>query len=404
MDAQDGSDVARRSDRETDEGRREAEQLRKDRERAERAAAKEADRARRDAEKARQAAQKQAEVAARERERLEHEHERVERAAAKETERAQRERERSVREAEREAAQAQREAAKAVQAAALAQQRAARQVEKARARAIGAGLAPDDEPAPRPVRLPREVEALWRTAEPGRRGPRPSLSLERIVDAAIALADAEGIGAVSMARLAESLGFTTMSLYRYVASKDEVAAMMTDRAAGTPPSADDTDLDWRSRMERLLRHQALVLRAHPWLPSAGTSIHTIGPNRLAWMEAMLAALGGTGLPEHEKVKVTGLLAAHALDEVRIAGQLAGYAREVAEQSAADGEQRVSGYGDIVAALIDPAEHPALVRAVAAAAFATDAPAADDLGLGTRLILDGVTALITAHATVASPRP
>ncbi|MGW6128831.1 TetR/AcrR family transcriptional regulator [Cellulomonas sp. NPDC055163] len=390
-------DDAAAVEREAQAARREAELLRRDREKAQGAAAKEAERQRRDREKADQAAAKDAERARRDRER-------AERAAAKEAERSRAERERELQQAERDAARAQREAEKAVQAAALAQQRAAREVAEARRRAARAGLAPAEEAPDRPVRLPRDVEVLWRAAEPPRRGPRPSLTLDRIADAAVALADSEGLGAVSMARLAESLGFTTMSLYRYVSSKDEVLALMADAAVGPPPAPEPGAPDgWRPRLEQLVRAQGPVLRAHPWLAQSDAALHATGPHRLAWMEAMVGALDGTHVHAAEKLGVAALLASHALSEARLASEFTAYERAAAEPQD-DDTPRVADYGAIIAALVRPDEHPALAAAVDEGAFAFDGPPDDpDLDFGARLILDGVAALVAERsAGDASP--
>lgn len=379
-------------EREAQAARREAELFRRDRDKAQQAAAKEAERLRRDREKAAQTAAKEAARARRDQER-------AERAAAKEAQRARAERERELQQAERDAARAQREAEKAVQAAALAQQRAAREVAEARRRAARAGLAPADEAPERPVRLPRDVEVLWRAAEPPRRGPRPSLTLDRIADAAVALADAEGLGAVSMARLAESLGFTTMSLYRYVSSKDEVLALMADSAVGPPPAPEPGAPEgWRPRLEQLVRAQGPVLRAHPWLAQSDAALHATGPHRLAWMEAMVGALDGTGLHAAEKLGVAALLASHALSEARLASEFTAYERAAAEPQD-DDTPRVADYGAIIAALVRPDEHPALALAVQEGAFAFDDPAPDDpdLDFGAGLILDGVAALVAGRS-------
>ena len=341
--------------READDARREAEALRRDRERDERAAEKQAERARRDAEKA-------------------------ERERAKSDENAQRERERAARDAAREAGRALRDAAKAERAAALAQQRAAREAEKARVEAERAG----EVSAPLLDGVPRDVAVLWRTPAPGRRGPRPGLTVEQIADAGIALADAEGIGAVSMARLAESLGFTTMSLYRYVSSKDEVLALMSDRAGGQPPAVGPEVGDWRARLELLLGEQRPVIAAHPWLAQTTTVLHALGPNRLAWMEAMLAALDDTPLSPSERLAVTGVLAAHMLDEARVATALADRRKALADEHAPAPDE-------LVLLLADENTHPALVGAARSGAFAVrdDEP----LPFGTRVILGGVEAMI-----------
>ena len=87
--------------------------------------------------------------------------------------------------------------------------------------------------------LPRGVALAWGVAAHPQRGPKRELSIERIVEAAIDIADAEGLAAVSMSRVAASLGFTTMSLYRYVTSKDDLILLMQE-GASLPPVPDDT--------------------------------------------------------------------------------------------------------------------------------------------------------------------
>ena len=74
----------------------------------------------------------------------------------------------------------------------------------------------------------RSVELLWGQPERPNRGPKPGLSVERIVRVAIEIADAEGLPAVSMQRVASEFGFTTMSLYRYVPGKNELIDLMIE--------------------------------------------------------------------------------------------------------------------------------------------------------------------------------
>ena len=84
------------------------------------------------------------------------------------------------------------------------------------------------------VPLPPGLDLLWGRRERGKRGPRAGLSADAIVAAAVRVADAEGLEAVSMARVAKELGFTTMSLYRHVSGKDELLQMMWDASAQVP--------------------------------------------------------------------------------------------------------------------------------------------------------------------------
>src|ERR1700757_4350953 len=100
--------------------------------------------------------------------------------------------------------------------------------------------------APRP--LPPGLDLLWGRRERGKRGPRPGLSPDAIVEAAVRVADADGLEAVSMARVAKELGFTTMSLYRYVANKDELLQLMWNAATfGAERLVIEGD-DWGARV------------------------------------------------------------------------------------------------------------------------------------------------------------
>ncbi|AEE47823.1 TetR/AcrR family transcriptional regulator C-terminal domain-containing protein [Cellulomonas fimi] len=402
--------------REDADARRELDALRRDREKAERAAAKEAERARRDREKAERTAARDAERAQRDADRrrrdeekaeqdrlkalrqaeeareralldAQRDRERRETEARKEAERAQAERERAARDAAREAGRALREAEKAARDAALAQQRAAREAERARREAARAGTDPAPALTVDAAALPPDLAVLWRVPEPPRRGPRPGLTLDAIADAAVALADAEGIGAVSMARLAESLGFTTMSLYRYVASKDEVVSLMADRASGRPPAVGREVGDWRARLELLVALQQPVLHAHPWLAHAGTVLHAIGPNRLAWMEAMIAALEDTPLGEDEKVAAVGILAHHQLGELTLYASWAERERTVQEATASPYDM-----DGLLLAVATPDAHPAVRRAASAGAFGAELESSP-VSFGTRLVLDGIAALV-----------
>src|SRR5690606_24295200 len=102
--------------------------------------------------------------------------------------------------------------------------------------------------SPAPDELPRIVQLAWGLDDRGTRGPRRTLTLEQVLDAAIAVANEEGFAALSMSRVAKQLGFTTMSLYRYVDSKDQLVELAWDRALGPPPEL-PAEGDWRDRLD-----------------------------------------------------------------------------------------------------------------------------------------------------------
>jgi AcrR family transcriptional regulator len=392
--------------RETEDARKQAEALRKDREKAAHAAAKEAARAERDREQAR----REAEKARRDREK-------AARAAEKEAERRRAEQDRGVREVEREADRAEREAEKAALDAALAAQRAARQVERARLRAQAV-----EEPVPDAEQgLPPGLALLWRPAPVGRRGPRPGLTLAGIAEAAVALADAEGLAAVSMARVAERVGVTTMALYRYVSSKDDLLALMMETALGDAvaaaerPAATDGDLpeaagvpEWRTTLERWCHDQLALAELHPWAVQAPVTASLPGPARVAFLERGLRALDGTPLTWAERTAVVGHLSLHVLGESQVvaaraaAERSARVAAEVADGAvpAPPGDQpahpALLDYASVLRAVVDPERHPVLSEAVAAGAFddTSDQPGeGDDPDLALRMMLDGVAALV-----------
>jgi AcrR family transcriptional regulator len=226
--------------------------------------------------------------------------------------------------------------------------------------------------------LPRVLEILWRPSGPTRQSR--GLSRERIVAAAVELADGEGIGALSMARLAERLGCGTMSLYRHVANKDELVIFMLSTAPGPPPSSID-DADWRGALTDWAIGLWDVYHRHPWILRTAAGGPPADPGQLAWLDAGLAALRGTGLPEREKMAAVMAV----LHFVRGAAALAMQAGDI-------GDGR---YPALLRRLLDRASFPALGAALDAGVF--DSPDDDpqaDFRSGLRLLLDGIAAMVT----------
>ena len=126
--------------------------------------------------------------------------------------------------------------------------------------------------------------ALWADRSPGKSGPKPALSLERIADAAVAIADSEGIAAVSMQRIAAEFQYTKMALYRYVAGKDDLLALMIDRAVGDPPDLAHITGGWRERLEEWVRLLVERWEEHPWLPRATMGDRVMGPNEVGCID------------------------------------------------------------------------------------------------------------------------
>src|SRR5580658_2476952 len=112
--------------------------------------------------------------------------------------------------------------------------------------------------------LPDSIAAAWGVRERSHRGPKPTLSLERIVAAAVRVADADGLDAVSMGRVAAELGAAAMSLYRHVSAKEELLSLMVDAAWGDSPDPLADGEGWRSGLCRWAWAMRASIKRHPW--------------------------------------------------------------------------------------------------------------------------------------------
>ncbi|WP_433263440.1 TetR/AcrR family transcriptional regulator C-terminal domain-containing protein [Actinosynnema sp. CS-041913] len=152
------------------------------------------------------------------------------------------------------------------------------------------------------------------TAAPGSRPAgvvKQALSRGHVLRTAIAIADAEGLDAVSMRRLAAELGVGPMSLYRHVANKDELVTEMADAAFGEPELPVPGPAGWRAKLELISRRQWELCRRHLWLPRAVSFTRPLlVPNVMAHTEWTLRALDGLGLPMATRVREA--LTLHAL--------------------------------------------------------------------------------------------
>jgi AcrR family transcriptional regulator len=236
--------------------------------------------------------------------------------------------------------------------------------------------------------LPPALARLWRPAERAPREARLGLSLDRIVEAGIELADSDGIEAVTMARVAERLGFTTMSLYRHVQSKDELLALMLDRVLEPPASLAAAGGGWRAGLERWCWEMRLGLRRHPWVERVPVGGLMGTPSQLGWMDRGLAAMADTGLSEEEKAEILLLINGYVYWEARLSADLAQVEREGPPSAA-------THFGAVLAQIVDGDRYPAVKRALDAGIF--DDSAGDDrdsdFAFGLARVLDGVERLI-----------
>jgi AcrR family transcriptional regulator len=219
------------------------------------------------------------------------------------------------------------------------------------------------------------ADFLWDDRAKPTRGPKPALTLGQIADAAIAIADAGGLGAVSMQRVAAELGYTKMSLYRYLPGKAELVAAMVERAIGEPPAIDGQP--WRPALGAWARALLTACRGHAWTHEATTGPRPMGPNELTWTEQALRVL-----PE-------SLTGAERMDTV---ATLAGHARMMAGQAA---QPEAELEASMMRAMTEHADrYPAVAAAMAdiAASGGTD----EAFTFGLERILDGLEVLIRSR--------
>ncbi|WP_181798003.1 TetR/AcrR family transcriptional regulator [Streptomyces sp. WELS2] len=132
-------------------------------------------------------------------------------------------------------------------------------------------------------------EVIWARPQRTGRGPRPAYTRDDIAAAAVRIADAQGLDAVSMRHVAAELGCGTMSLYNYVPRKEDLYELMVDAVGGEHELWEPSG-DWRTDMRRVARQTRELMRRHPWLPRLMSPAYGFSPNALRYLEHCLACL------------------------------------------------------------------------------------------------------------------
>ena len=158
--------------------------------------------------------------------------------------------------------------------------------------------------------LQKRSELLWETPPRPSRGAKPTMSREDIVQAAISVADQNGLAALTMYAVAERLGFTTMALYRYFPNKEALIDASVDAAMGTPPPRSGPRQGWRQEVVAWAYAKRAMLIARPWLAELPFVAAPHGPNWLSWHEALLEALADTGLSPEDLMDMLSVVHAY----------------------------------------------------------------------------------------------
>jgi AcrR family transcriptional regulator len=260
-----------------------------------------------------------------------------------------------------------------------------------------------NEPSPSPSaegpRLPPGVALAWGLDPPSTRGPKPALTVDQIVAAAMALGDEGGLAAVSMSKVAQSLGYTTMALYRYVKSKHDLLALMVDVGCGPPPAElFEPAPSWREATERWARAILARYQGHVWIFGVEVFGPPIMPNQLAWLDVFLRGMADTGLSYNDQLSTSLLVDGY----VRSWAQLSdGLNRAIATEGTTS-----TPPPNVMAMLVTEDRYPALAPMIAAGEFDGGENEGDDFNdifeYSLERILDGIEVLVDRMA--ATPRP
>lgn len=261
----------------------------------------------------------------------------------------------------------------------------------------------------------RSLALLWGLAEEPSRGPRQGLSVGEVVEAAVALADAGGLEAVSMRKVAARLDVSAMSLYTYVPGKRELLDLMLDHCLAELVAEPIAGGRWRDRMATLARSWLAFHRRHPWVLAVSASRPLLGPNETAVFERCLEIVDGLGLPGPRMARLVEVVAsfvrgaAHAVVDAEAAEGATGLSDDdwwtarapLLEELVVDWAGRfptVTRVGREQA--FDPVADPAWPTDVAY----TVGQALATFEVGLDLMLDGIEGFVAAHGSEEGHTP
>ncbi|GGQ38085.1 TetR/AcrR family transcriptional regulator [Couchioplanes azureus] len=238
----------------------------------------------------------------------------------------------------------------------------------------------------------RVLPLLWRhrnPAAPARTGRPPRLTVDEVVTAAVALADAEGLEATSMARVAARLGVGTMTLYTYVPSRAELVELMVDAVLGArelPGPGDPRPPDWRDRIRLYADRTRAMYRAHPWLSRVPTVRPPLGPGVFREREYVLSAVEDAGLPLARVNEAAVAIGMFVTAAARQEGENVLLHRATGQTNDAWWRERDRFWEN----WFDVEQHPAMTRVWHAGGFGGAGEQAEAaFAYGLRLMLDGI---------------
>lgn len=239
----------------------------------------------------------------------------------------------------------------------------------------------------------RTLRLLWRqpAEQQSRRGPAPTLSIDQIVAVATAVADRDGLDAVTMRRIAHDLGVATMTLYTYVPGKAELLDLMLDAAYRRMNRTDHAGKPWRERVAAVASDNRALFATHPWAAGIATTRPPLGPGLMEKYEHELRALEETGLDDVE----TDAALTFVLQFVRSCALASAESSAARDESAMNDEQWWAANAPLLERVFDAAAFPTAARVGSAAGAAYGAAYNPDhaYDFGLQRVIDGLGVLI-----------
>lgn len=246
----------------------------------------------------------------------------------------------------------------------------------------------------------RSMELLWGVQKQAGRGPKPMISVEQIVTAAISIADREGLAQVSMRRVADELQVGTMSLYTYVPSKAELHDLMLDRTYAEHSLAERRFEHWRAALELRAQEDWERYQRHPWMLQISGARSLLGPNETELYEMTLRNLVGIGLSGREMAHVVAVVTGY----VRGVAQSALDTVLAAQQTGVTNEEWWAAREPLFDEFFDPQRFPTLTAIAIEGAFEDSRGgdyllnrALEEFEFGLQRLLDGIEALVQRRA-------
>ncbi len=240
--------------------------------------------------------------------------------------------------------------------------------------------------------LRRRSELLWEDRSPSSRGPKAGFTPDEVALAAVEIADADGLSAVTMNAVATRLGLTTMAIYRYFPNKETLLDAVIDAGTGSPPRWTEPRDGWRGEVVRWSLAKRALLCSRPWLAELPFVAAPHGPNWLRWLEAITDSLARTGLSAQDVGGVLGIVDGYTRGASDTAISLArARAQGITE------EQWAAGVGaDLGRAIGDP-RFPNFAAVITAPSDGKPRTLEESFLFGLERVMDGIESYVNANA-------